>query len=319
MEFFVNDLSMEGQFQDLPTFRDAIGHLMKMREVIRRFGFKLHCHRNLGNAPVMNDLAFSKVIQKLTRNEKHVVMQWVTREGPFWDDDRHHDSDEYMECDHHGKTEIVTDSAIGEAAYRSLEENDCHLVSLTPSSWEFAPISVIWVPDNGKRTVDIPNHWEKETLTSVLEKASQNITSWEKLEQFSRKRFTYLTFSEASFDPLRGHPFVDSAARQIIKRLQVLDRIKNGFDEKKQRTPEGQELYQKHFTGDKAWFTDSSDEEKHKFRQELTFRHPTTRNSLFCPWHGKVKTPQLRIHFSWPAPFDKPVYVVYVGPKITKR
>ncbi len=24
--------------------------------------------------------------------------------------------------------------------------------------------------------------------------------------------------------------------------------------------------------------------------------------SLLCPWHGKIKTPQFRIHFEWPRP-----------------
>jgi hypothetical protein len=32
-----------------------------------------------------------------------------------------------------------------------------------------------------------------------------------------------------------------------------------------------------------------------------------------------LKTQQIRIHFSWPIRVDTPLYVVYVGPKITKR
>ena len=41
---------------------------------------------------------------------------------------------------------------------------------------------------------------------------------------------------------------------------------------------------------------------------------------LFCPWHGKVSTRTLRIHFS-PGQIraSDPLYVVYVGPKLTKR
>ena len=35
--------------------------------------------------------------------------------------------------------------------------------------------------------------------------------------------------------------------------------------------------------------------------------------------HGKVKTPQIRIHFSWPITASTPLYVVYVGYKITKK
>jgi hypothetical protein len=40
---------------------------------------------------------------------------------------------------------------------------------------------------------------------------------------------------------------------------------------------------------------------------------------IFCPWHGKVKIEQMRMHFTFPIQHDRPVYVVYIGPKITKR
>ena len=103
-------------------------------------------------------------------------------------------------------------------------------------------------------------------------------------------------------------------------RLIVLHELKNCFDEDGERTPAGHSLYQKHFTGDKAWFSDSSVTEKRNFRTELTFPNPSLPGeSLFCTWHGKVKTPQLRIHFSWPIRATEPLYVVYVGPKLTKR
>nr|VFJ42915.1 MAG: hypothetical protein BECKFM1743A_GA0114220_1000225 [Candidatus Kentron sp. FM]VFJ43547.1 MAG: hypothetical protein BECKFM1743C_GA0114222_1000225 [Candidatus Kentron sp. FM]VFK05591.1 MAG: hypothetical protein BECKFM1743B_GA0114221_1000225 [Candidatus Kentron sp. FM] len=317
MEFLFNDLSMEGEFRDTTTFVDAIGRLIKMREAIRKGGRELHCHRDIGNAQVMGDVAFSKAIQGLHLDKKRTIMQWITRQGPFWDDDRIQDSDQYLECCD-GK--IVTDSGIGEAAYRELEGNNCHVVSLTPSSWAFTPIAVTWVPNNGKRPVDVTNHWTDETLEAALHNASAPITSWEELEQFSRKNFVHLTFSEASFEPLGDHPFVKSAAHRIRERFRVLDEFKSSFEASGRRTAQGQEIYQKYFTGDNAWFSDSSDDEKHRFRKELTFRHPTTDSPLFCPWHGKVKTSQYyRIHFSWPVRVGEPLYVVYIGPKITKR
>ena len=129
-----------------------------------------------------------------------------------------------------------------------------------------------------------------------------------------------LTFSEDCFGALRGHPFVEGAARHVLVLLDVLHQFSRCFDNAGQRTPEGQRLYQDHFTGGKAWFSDSSDAEKEDFKSDLTFKHPTAQGeTLFCTWHGKVKTPQIRIHFSWPVRANEPLYVVYVGPKITKR
>ena len=37
------------------------------------------------------------------------------------------------------------------------------------------------------------------------------------------------------------------------------------------------------------------------------------------PSHGKVRRGMLRLHYSWSGKAGEPVYVVYVGPKITKR
>ena len=136
----------------------------------------------------------------------------------------------------------------------------------------------------------------------------------------ARTRYPDLTFSPNSFEPLHGHPFYQGAAERVLLRLSVLNEIRNCFDESGTRTSEGHRLYQKHFTGDKAWFSDSSATEKNDFRNELTFPNPSIRgDSLFCPWHGKVKSPQLRIHFSWPVRDVEPLYIVYVGPKLTKR
>lgn len=80
------------------------------------------------------------------------------------------------------------------------------------------------------------------------------------------------------------------------------------------------------FTGKKgdggrgATFTDSSDSEKSEFKKEMTFDNPLdAKRTLFCPWHGKVQTPQLRVHFSYPICADEALFVVYVGPKLTKR
>ncbi len=109
-------------------------------------------------------------------------------------------------------------------------------------------------------------------------------------------------------------------AQRILTRLLTLDHLRGCVDKDGQRTPEGNRLYDKHFTGKKAWFSPSSETERQKSKKKLTFRHPTRKGeSLFCPWHGKVKTPQLRIHFSWPVSTVEPLFVVYIGQKITKR
>ncbi len=258
-----------------------------------------------------------QVIQRLEQSEKSALMLWLNRHGPFWEDERVHGPDEYLECN----DLVVTDTAVGEAAFRCFYGADSRLVSLVPSSWELTPLSVWWRLNAGDdREIEVANHVNVEGLEVALRSASAPIVSWDQLALVSQARFHNLTFSSTAFDPLRGLPLVPGAAQRIIERLEVLERLKCCFDQNGERTPEGHYLYQEHFTGAKAWFSDSSDAEKNEFRTELTFKHPEIDgDTLLCTMHGKVKTPQIRIHFSWPARADAPLYVVYIGPKITKR
>lgn len=317
MELLVNDLSIQGQFPDISSFHAAITRLMSMRNQCQKFGLEIFCHRNMSHAQVTETLNMPQAIGKFSRAEQSALMQWLTKYGPYWDDFREHDSDDYLECN----KQIVTDCAIGEAAFRCFHSGNCQLVSLVPSNWEDSPLSVWWRGSNrGDLDVQVTNHVDIKNIEAILRLKSPSIESWKQLEDTCCTRFTNLKFSADAFGFLVGHPFVPGAAQRIIVRLDILDRYKSCFDTNGNRTPEGNQLYQDHFTGDKAWFSDSSDDEKRNFKTELTFKHPErTGEKLFCTMHGKVKTPQIRIHFSWPITADSVLYVVYVGYKLTKR
>lgn len=315
MQLILNDLSLHGQFQSISDFQDAIRSIMSMRNKIKQFGRELYCHRDVTQAQITHQLTMQKAIQKFDPNERRSIMAWLTQQGPFWEDEPYHASDDYLEY----QDQIVTDKALGEAAYRCLRGIDSQLVSLQPSDWIFTPININLHKDT-VTCISVLNHWEINTIESALRGSSLPIQSWEQLASVMPDRCANLIFSSDSFEPLKGYPFVNSAAKRIIELLETLDKFKTCFDEQGQRTAEGQCIYQNHFVGNKAWFTDSSDSEKNEFKVDLTFKHPKTdTENLFCPWHGKIKTPQLRIHFSWPISVTEPLYIVYVGPKLTKQ
>lgn len=319
MELLFNELSVHGQFPDLTTFRTSVGRVMVIRSLMRRFGRELYCHRNLVNSRVTQDATISQAIRGLDQNSRRALMGWLTRYGPFWEDVREHGEDDYLDCFRYGDS-IVTDTAVGEAAYGCFHGRGRGLVSVVPSSWEFSPVPVQWHAEDDIRSIDVRNYWDAGALEGELRDLRPPLGSWSDLETTARTCCPDLTFAPDGFAPLAGHPFHPGVADRLLLRLVVLHELKNCFDEHGERTPAGHALYQKHFTGDKAWFSDSSATEKHDFRTELTFRNPSRPGeSLLCTWHGKVKRPQLRIHFSWPVRAIEPLYVVYVGPKITKR
>lgn len=324
MQLLVNDLSIHSQFQDISTFRGALDSIMAIRQMTRKYGLELHCNRNVATRHVAVGLTLLQVIQSLPREQKQSAMQWLTRQGPFWDDFREHSAEDYLEleCD----ANIVTDTAVGEAAYRCIYGIEHWLVSFAPSQWEKPLIDVIFRSVAGDKSIQVQNYWIESSLETALQNTPKPIASWQQMEQIIRARCTKLIVSVEAFNSLQGCPFVSSAAQRICCLLSVLDKFKNCFDEHGQRTPEGHDIYHNFFTGKKggggagAIFKDSSDDEKNKFQKEMTFLHPADPNTtLFCPWHGRIQTPQMRIHFSWPMTADDPAYVVYIGPKITKR
>ena len=319
VELFTNDLSIHGQFYDVSKFDEALDRIMAIRKIAKRYGRELYCHRNFANVQITPQMRLLQAIQRLATDKRRSVMQWMTRHGPFWDDDmRRHGSDEYFECNE----EVVTDSAVGETAYRCLDGIDACLTSLIPSSWDFSPAIVTWhKSDEEVQTVEVVNYRDADVLETALRAVPAQITSWNMLADMVRARCTQLTFSPNCFDPLQGYPLVSKAAQDILCHIEILDQLKTCFDSEGKRTVEGHELYAQYFTGDRARFSDSSDTEKSNFRAKMTFPHPARPGeSLFCPWHGKVNHhPPLRIHFSWPITATEPLHVVYVGPKITQR
>lgn len=319
LELLINDLSIHGQFPDIATFKEAIERVMQMRKVARKFGRELKCHRNVAYAKVTSHLSMPQAIQYFDRDQRQALIQWLIRQGPFWEDVRQHSSDDYLDLACDGTP--VTDTAVGEAAICCFRGNDHQLASAIPSSWAHSPIPVRWVLDSGpNKLVDVINHWRVDQLEAALRAAPVPIMSWEDLETAARARCQRLEFSAGGFEPLRGHPFAPGASRQVLTLLETLDRFKGCFTKDGQRTTEGQAIYQDYFTGDNAWFSDSSDSEKAHFQSELTFPHPSIASTtLFCPFHGKIRSCQLRVHFSWPVSASEPLYVVYIGPKITKR
>lgn len=319
LEFLVNDLSIHKQFHEFKSFREAIARLMNMREVARKFGREVYCHQALLAVETMPGVPIQKALGRFSESERRSVMSWLTRSGPFWDDLRQYSTDDYLES----QGEIVTDSAVGEAAYRTLHSVKCALLSITPSDWDYTPIHVIWrrkAEALDDRSANLENWRDSGPLELMLQYEPPSISSWNDLRNVGEYRFSGLTFAHDCFDPLEGVPFAKSAAERVLVILNILDRLTRAFDEDGRRTKEGHRIYQEHFTGDMGLFSDSSDSEKQNFRNELTFPHPSeSGSSLFCGWHGKERHLTLRVHFSWPVRANEPVYVVYVGPKLTKQ
>ena len=260
MELLANDLSIHKQFHDIRSFRDALTRLMLMRDVARRFDHEVYCHRGLLTTNPMPDMSMQQAVGRLAVDERRAAMSWLTREGPFWDDLRQHDPDDYLEC----QDTVVTDTAVGEGAFRTLHGVDCGLVSVTPSDWDYSPIGVTWqrrIEGLNDRCAALENWRSVDALEDELRHKAPPIQSWDALRKTSINRFKILTFATDCFEPLDGIPFSMSGAKRFLILIDILDRFARAFDAAGVRTTEGHRIYQDHFTGENALFSDSSDSE----------------------------------------------------------
>lgn len=319
MQLIANDLSVHGQFHDLRNFRESLGRMQALRAVARRFGWDVECNRGLLNAEPFRGVFMSEAIGRLPRDEQRALMSWLTSAGPFWDDLRQHGPDDYLECG----GEIVTDSGVGEAAFRSLFAVPCALVSFVPSDWDYSPVKVAFRRGRDvavDRTVTLSNWRTVPEVEAGLAGSGVPMRTWDDVRDHCVMRFVRLSFAEYAFDELAGVPFGKSSAERIVVLLDIFDRRAGGFDPTGAPTAEAHRIDRDYFAGENALFTDSSPSEKREFRDRLTFAHPVDRaESIWCPWHGKERSLTLRLHFSWPIRHNEPVYVVHVGPKLTKR
>ncbi len=321
MLWFVNDLSLAGQFDDPKAFRAALEPLLRLRHGNPSLGKRLYCTRGLGARPVTDRHDLRDAVFGLgDRTFTQLVLNWVTKQGPFWDDERQPNADDLFE--HEGQD--VTDQGLGEAARRMLAGADAGVFSFAGKDGEFerTPLAVTHgLPEAPLGSIGVENWWTTDGLRLAAEAAEGVPENWSQVIERAEARFQGLLLAGDLSDRLCPHPFSVYVAQRIIELLGVLDRMVAETDEQGRLSERGVELRENHFVGQKAWFTSESETNLTRFEADMTFRDPADHGkTIFCPWHGKIKTPQFRIHFEWPRPEgQREIKVVYIGPKITKR
>jgi hypothetical protein len=246
-----------------------------------------------------------------------LVLSWLNRAGPFWEDEREANVDDYF----HFEGINVTDQGLGEAARRLLRPTEAGTFSFTDSTARFTRTPLVvkhGLEEDPLGQVHVPNFWQLDELQNVL---VQTPTNWQEMLDAAQQSYNGLRFRLGINDSLGAAPFDRGIAERALELLAVLQSIFEETNADSSLTPAGLELLQMHFVGDKAWFSDESEQNKRDFAREMTFVDPADLGSrIFCTWHGKVKKGQFRIHFEWPRPKNQRIIkVVYVGPKITKR
>ncbi len=303
------------------VFRDAIEGFFRVRAHFPLLGRSVWCGRALPGTTLGDGQSIRDGARAMRPDIRVAFLRWVTSQGPFLDEVREHlDEDLFF----FGSDE-VTDYGLGEAARQHLQGRLAGVLSLAASpggTFGRSPLCVTQgFPSEPINTIDLLNSFDPTHAAEVVARSLPEPTRWQDLLGQCRDRFPGLVISPHCDAVLARFPFEANVARRTVELLGVLQRLVDEIDRGTGKlSAAGTELIQLHFVGDKAWFSDAGNDEKVDFLDEMTFPNPAGGDPITCFWHGKVKTPQYRIHFQWPmpAPYEK-LFVAYIGPKISKR
>src|SRR5947209_7796318 len=98
MRWYVSDASLQGQYADAKSFEILIRGVIRLRsafEVLRLGVFTTHTFRERLVSP-------ARTVREVVQNSsdadfRRAVLSWLDRNGPFIEDDRLYESDDYFE------------------------------------------------------------------------------------------------------------------------------------------------------------------------------------------------------------------------------
>ncbi|MGD9967955.1 MAG: hypothetical protein AB7T59_15645 [Hyphomonadaceae bacterium] len=325
MRGFVNDSSLQGQFATADVFCAEVEELLRARARNPRIRQALNVARAISEQRVTPELTFrAAVSQSAKRDFKQAVLLWITGDGPFWDDERQAEEDDYFEC----LSLDVTDHGLGEAARRQKTGADVYSWSFAAGELDFAqtplPVDHGLVEDR-KGQYAIPNAWQTDALRSLAEAGRAIPTSWAELFVEARLSFPSLLLPESmERDPrLIREPFARSIAEQALALMGHLQRYMDSRAEDGTATDRSTEIIRQMMSGGvgaEPLFTNESDTNLRDFAAALTFPDATrTGERVIASWHGKIRHRHFRMHFVWPVDrSSRQLQLTYLGPKLTK-
>lgn len=320
MRWYLNDASLQGQFDTVEAFGDALRALMKARRNVKiglQTSQTFPQSKATGSATMREALGY---LGRRDRNLTRTVMSWVDRNGPFIEDDREAVEDDYFEF----AGMDVTDSGLGEAARRIAVGTDAATFSFAGGDVDFSGDPLVvdhGLAEDRLGSYNIGNVVDPERLVEMARESEPLPNSWPALVERARDRFPNLKIGDLhEIKALAHEPFDASLRDRFLELLRILDAYVAERQPDGSEGPRAREIIDTYFSqGDRSLFTGESSTNETAFEKELTFRR-TSGERIFAPWHGKVSHRFFRLHFEWPLEVGrKELEIFYYGPKITKR
>lgn len=322
MRWYLNDVSLQGQYNAAADFLDVLSELLSARSRFAVLKVSLYITRSLAGREVGAGQSLRDFLSRTDRRDlRSAMLFWLDRTGPFVDDDRHPEVDDYFEC----MNLDVTDTGLGEAARRVKVSQAAIAFSFSggPNNFAVSPLVVNHgLADERLGTYGIENLWSVGRLSaSVLDRQPEPVT-WEQLVCNARARFPHLIIPDTIYRnrKLAREPFDGPIRDRTMTLLSHLNAYMQGRNEDGSEGDDARAILENFFTGDRALFSGESPSNQRSFVTELTFPDPSDPNrTIFGHWHGKISHRSFRLHFEWPVPVAvTQLKILYLGPKLTK-
>jgi hypothetical protein len=322
MRWYFNDSSIQGQFVDHLAFEGLLRRLLHARGRFDRLRERLYSTRTLPGQSISIGVTVADFIRNCgDRDLRRAAFEWLDRTGPFVDDDRLAEAEDYFE--YAGMD--VTDTGLGEATRRIMALQNATTFSCEGGTINFQRSPLIvdhGIMEERLGAINVNNLWTIDDLHISALSASPQIGSWRTLIEGARERFPALLIPNSVYlNPVLAREGFDVPIRdRSLVLLDYLNRYMLDRDVNGAEGPIAREIVQNHFTGDRALFTGESVGNQRDFAAEMTFADPENAGAnIFAHWHGKISHRIFRLHFEWPVPQNaRQLKVFYLGPKLTK-
>lgn len=325
MRWYVNDASLQDQYPTDASFIEILRQIVEARARFPRLREGLYTTRSFGLAKAANGRNVSEIVMRSANvNLRRQILTWVTTRGPFVEDDRLAEEEDYFEC----LGVDVTDGGAGEAARRFRSGMPVRLYSFAGGAINFCfdPLSVDHGLDGYRQgRYEISNLWNIEALTKDIRGSEPVINSWRTLFEVARERYERLWLPDALYqnEKLVAEPFESSIAERVLQLLGHLNDYMGSLAADGAPTARSHQIVRDLFTnasGAEPAFTGESNTNQNIYADEMTFPDPEDPGaSIFAHWHGKIRHRFFRMHFEWPVPPGASrLKVLYLGPKLTK-
>lgn len=335
-EYYVNELSFEGQFSNdtVRQFEREMALIWSMYELLREKGLGFHLSRSVLQQPACISAdgtvkyTISDIVGEIDRGVAHFFWERIGA----WSFAAIGEEFDGVKVFFAGKD--ISDFAPSYPAvfYYLDSSNPQRLISSATSNTYSANTLNFSILEKNKAKpipVSITNLTSKNGVITDLGGVIVPPSNWRGALNFFTENYQHVCFTDNLTNRLLVETWSSNLFAQVDGKLQRLNNIvgtvinlrdarKNGDAQLIEKfTRQYNEQYQDMFAHKNSSFSDESDSNKDKYKDDMTFNVAMGR-SEFCPFHTKFAYNEFRLHFTWPIPdTDYSTYIVHLGPKIT--